>query len=74
MKRKDAEFSDDSKKDVEIDLKSDQETIENNRARIIQAERAGEFALSKKLRGIVAQEQDSEIDLKDALGLLSYRS
>lgn len=37
--------------------------------RIRQAERAGEFALSETLRDIIAQEQDHEIDLKDALGL-----
>jgi bacterioferritin len=33
------------------------------------SERAGEFALSEALRDIIAQEQDHEIDLKDALGL-----
>ena len=45
------------------------ETIKNYRERIRQAERAGEFALSEALRDIIAQEQDHEIDLKDALGL-----
>ncbi|AIF84257.1 bacterioferritin (cytochrome b1) [Candidatus Nitrososphaera evergladensis SR1] len=69
VKSKDAEFSDDSKKMLEIDLRAEQETIKNYRERIIQAERGGEFALSEKLRGIIAQEQDHEIDLKDALGL-----
>ena len=29
----------------------------------------GEFALSETLRDIIAEEQDHEIDLKDALGL-----
>lgn len=69
VKSKEAEFSDDPKKMLEIDLRAEQETIKNYRERIIQAERAGEFALSEKLRGIIAQEQDHEIDLKDALGL-----
>jgi len=69
VESKKAEFSDDSKKMLEIDLRAEQETIKNYRERIIQAERAGEFALSEKLRGIIAQEQDHEIDLKDALGL-----
>jgi bacterioferritin len=69
MKSKEAEYSDDSKKMLEIDLRAEQETIKNYRERILQAERAGEFALSEKLRGIIAQEQDHEIDLKDALGL-----
>mgnify|MGYP003578836778 FL=1 len=66
---KEAGFSDDSKTMLEIDLKSEQETIQNYRERIRQAEAAGEFALSEKLRTIIAQEQDHEIELKDALGL-----
>jgi bacterioferritin len=69
VKAKEAEYSDESKTMLEIDLKAEQETIKNYRERIMQAERAGEFALSEKLRGIIAQEQDHEIDLKDALGL-----
>src|SRR5215469_8927200 len=35
---------------------------------IRQAECSGEFALSEALRDIIAEEQDHEIDLKDALG------
>lgn len=69
VKSKEAEFSDDSRKMLEIDLKAEQETIKNYRERIAQAEQVGEYALSEKLRGIIAQEQDHEIDLKDALGL-----
>ena len=64
-----AEFSNDSKRMLEIDLKSEQVTIKNYRERIRQAEAAGEFALSEALRKIISQEQDHEIDLKDALGL-----
>ena len=59
----------DSKTMLEIDLRAEQETIKNYRERIRQAERAGEFALSETLRDIIVQEQDHEIDLKDALGL-----
>jgi bacterioferritin len=66
---KDAEYSQDSKKMLEIDLRQEQETIKNYRERIRQAERSGEFALSEALRDIIRQEQDHEIDLKDALGL-----
>ncbi len=66
---KPAEFSNDSKRMLEIDLKSEQVTIKNYRERIRQAEAAGEFALSEALRKIISQEQDHEIDLKDALGL-----
>ena len=66
---KNAEYSQDSKKMLEIDLLQEQETIKNYRERIKQAERSGEFALSEALRDIIRQEQDHEIDLKDALGL-----
>src|SRR5579872_2968651 len=66
---KQAEFSNDSKRMLEIDLKDEQTTIKNYRERIREAEAAGEYALSEALRKIIAQEQDHEIDLKDALGL-----
>jgi bacterioferritin len=69
VKAKEAEYSDDPRTMLEIDLRAEQETVKNYRNRIRQAERAGEFALSEKLREIIAQEQDHEIDLKDALGL-----
>jgi bacterioferritin len=66
---KNAEYSQDSKKMLEIDLLQEQETIKNYKERIKQAESSGEFALSEALRDIIRQEQDHEIDLKDALGL-----
>jgi bacterioferritin len=66
---KNAEYSQDSKKMLEIDLLQERETIKNYRERIRQAESSGEFALSEVLRDIIRQEQDHEIDLKDALGL-----
>ncbi len=69
MKGEEAENSENSKEMLEIDLRAEQETIKNYRERIRQAEQAGEYALSEVLRGIIAQEQDHEIDLKDALGL-----
>lgn len=69
VKAKEAEYSEDSKGMLEIDLRAEQETIKSYSDRIRQAEQAGEFALSEKLREIIAQEQDHEIDLKDALGL-----
>lgn len=66
MKSKEAEYSKDSKTMLEMDLKAEQETIKNYRERIRQAERSGEFALSEALRDIIRQEQDHEIDPKDA--------
>jgi bacterioferritin len=44
---KGAEYSQDSKKMLEIDLKHEQETIKSYRERIRQAEHSGEFALSE---------------------------
>ena len=69
VKSKEVEYSDDSKTMLEIDLRAEQETIKNYRDRIRQAESSGEFALSEALRDIIRQEQDHEIDLRDALGL-----
>ena len=69
IKGKEAEYSEDSRTMLEIDLRSEQETIKNYSERISQAESSGEFALSEALRDIIRQEQDHEIDLKDALGI-----
>ena len=54
VKGKEAEYSQDSRTMLEIDLRAEQETIKNYRERIRQAERAGEFALSEALRAIIA--------------------
>lgn len=54
---------------LRFDLENEQETVANYRTRIRQAEAMGEFALSETLRGIIAQEQEHEIDLADALGI-----
>jgi bacterioferritin len=69
VKGKEAEYSQESRKMLEIDLRAEQDTIKSYRERIRQAERAGEFALSEALRDIIAEEQDHEIDLRDALGI-----
>ena len=67
MKSKEAEYSEDPKTMLEMDLKAEQETIKNYRERIRQAERSGEFARSEALRDIIRQEQDHEIDPENAL-------
>jgi bacterioferritin len=64
-----AEYSSESREMLEIDLRAEQETIKSYRRRISEAEEAQEYALSEALRDIIAEEQDHEIDLKDALGL-----
>src|SRR6185369_16376394 len=54
---------------LRFDLDNEVETVANYRNRIRQAEALGEFALSETLRGIIAQEQEHEIDLATALGI-----
>ena len=54
---------------LRADLENERETVGRYRERIRQAEALGEFALSETLRGIIAQEQEHEIDLSAALGI-----
>ena len=54
---------------LRFDLENERETIANYRLRIRQAEALEEYALSEILRKIIAQEQEHEIDLADALGI-----
>ncbi len=64
------EVSSDPKKMLRYDLHNERETIANYRERITQAESMGEFALSEVLRSIIVQEQEHEMDLCDALGIM----
>ena len=52
------------------DLRAEDDTIEQYRERIRQAEALGEIALAETLRGIVKEEQDHQIDLATALGVV----
>jgi bacterioferritin len=63
------EMSADPKKMLRFDLHNERETIANYRERIRQADEMGEFALGEVLRTIIAQEQEHEADLCDALGI-----
>jgi len=54
---------------LRADLANERETVGRYRERIQQAEAMGEYALSETLRGIIAQEQEHEIDLCAALGI-----
>ena len=54
---------------LQFDLDNERETVAHYRLRIRQAEALGEFALGETLRKIIAQEQEHEIDLCDALGI-----
>lgn len=53
-----------------FDLQAEDETIRNYRERIRQAQELDEFALAEVLQGIVRQEQDHQIDLATALGVV----
>lgn len=68
MTPKPAQFSDDAREMLQFDLDAENETIQNYRIRIQQAEALGEYALSEELREIIRQEQDHKIELEDALG------
>lgn len=69
VKARPVEFSTDAKAMLRFDLHNERETIANYRDRIQQADKMGEFALGEVLRTIMAQEQEHEIDLCDALGI-----
>lgn len=55
---------------LHADLAAEDDTIRHYRDRIRQADALGEYALGEVLRGIVAQEQDHQIDLATALGVV----
>jgi len=52
------------------DLQGEDETVANYRTRIRQAQELGEYALAEVLQEIVKQEQDHQIDLASALGVI----
>lgn len=66
---KPVKMSDDPKELLKFDLDNEHETVTQYQQRIRQAEALGEYALSETLRQIIAQEQEHEIDLADALGI-----
>jgi bacterioferritin len=66
---KSVSLSDKAEDLLRFDLENERETVAQYRQRIRQAEAMGEFALSETLRRIIAQEQEHEIDLCDALGI-----
>ena len=60
--------SDDAKEMLQFDLENENETIVNYRERVRQCEALGEFAMAEKIREILVEEQDHQIDLATALG------
>ena len=67
---KPVEVSEDNEGMLRLDLQAEDDTIRNYRERIRQADTLGEYALGEVLRGIVQQEQDHQIDLATALGVV----
>jgi len=67
---KNVAVSEDNDEMLRIDLRSEDETIRNYRERIRQADALGEVALAEIIRGIVREEQDHQIDLATALGVV----
>ncbi len=65
------EVSEDNDEMLWADLRAEDETVRNYRARIRQAEALGEFGLVEVLQEIVKQEQDHQIDLATALGVVA---
>ena len=65
------ETSEDNRKMLEFDLKGEDDTVANYRERIIQANALGEFALAEELQEIIRQEQEHQIDLASALGIVA---
>jgi bacterioferritin len=68
---KPVEVSEDNEGMLWADLRAEDETVRNYRERIRQAEALGEYALAEVLQEIVKQEQDHQIDLATALGVVA---
>ncbi len=67
---KPVQVSEDNKEMLWFDLQAEDETIQNYRVRIRQAQELEEYALAEVLQEIVKQEQDHQIDLAGALGVV----
>jgi bacterioferritin len=64
------EVSEENEAMLWADLRAEDDTIENYRQRIRQAEELGEYALAEVLQELIKQEQDHQIDLASALGVV----
>lgn len=53
------------------DLRAEDETVKSYRKRVRQAEALGEYALAEVLQDLLLQEQDHQIDLATALGVVA---
>jgi bacterioferritin len=60
--------SPDAEEMLRFDLDNENETVRNYRERVKQCEELGEYALAERIRAILVNEQDHQIDLAAALG------
>ncbi len=60
--------SEDAEEMLRFDLDNENETVRNYKERVRQAEALGEFALAERIRDILVDEQEHQIDLATALG------
>ncbi len=67
---KPVQVSEENEEMLWFDLQAEDETVRNYRERIRQAQELEEYALAEVLQGIVQQEQDHQIDLATALGVV----
>lgn len=54
---------------LRFDLENETDTIRNYRERVRQCEALGEYAMAERIRDILMQEQEHQIDLATALGV-----
>jgi bacterioferritin len=57
-----------AKQMLQFDLENENETVNHYRERIRQCECLGEYAIAERIREILVQEQEHQIDLATALG------
>ncbi|MDQ2785864.1 MAG: ferritin-like domain-containing protein [Chloroflexota bacterium] len=67
---KPVQVSEENEEMLWFDLQAEDDTVRNYRERIRQAQELEEYALAEVLQGIVQQEQDHQIDLASALGVI----
>jgi bacterioferritin len=63
--------SEDNDEMLWADLAAEDETVDNYRERILQAQALGEYALAEILQEIIKEEQDHQIELAAALGVVA---
>jgi bacterioferritin len=61
--------SEDPRQMLQFDLANENETVRNYRERVRQCEVLGEYAMAERIREILVEEQEHQIDLATALGM-----